>query len=178
MSVERRLVNIETARNGFTRGQKKWIREAYEGVLGSVFCIFPVWNGEEYVYCGKEHVEVHHIKPRGWCIRVLKIDPNIPENAAPICLEHHRLGQRNKPLTRKDQNVIHLDSAYANRNYKGPQKPTSYDKIAKQREQLCGVALPYWYDLWDKYLAELAKDIIDEFRQKFPGHRWPEKGRL
>ncbi len=175
MGVEQELIDIESAKNGFTRRQRKWVRNAYESMFGSLFCVFPVWNGEEYVYCGREHVEVHHIKPRGWCIRVLKIDPNIPENAAPVCPEHHRLGQRHKPLTRKDQEVIHLDAAYANRNYDKGIKPSSYDKIKDQRFRLCGEVTPYWYELWDSYLLELAEDIIGEFKRRYPHLCWPER---
>jgi len=177
VGIERKLVDVEAAKNGFTRAQRKWVKEAYETILGSVFCVFPVWNGEEYVYCGDENVEIHHVQPRGWCIRVLKVDPNIPENAAPLCPEHHRIGQRDRPLTREEQEVIHLDSAYANRNYRKNRKPTSYDRMKDQRYRLCSDNIPYWYELWDIYLAELAEDVISEFKQSFPDHTWPGRRR-
>lgn len=177
MSVEKELGDIEAAKYGFTRAQRRWVKEAYESILGSIFCIFPVWNGEEYEFCGKIDVEIHHVQPRGWCIRVLKINPNIPENAAPLCPEHHRIGQRNKPLTRMDQEVIHLDSASANRKYKKDIKPTSYDRVKDQRYRLCGENVPYWYELWDQYLTDLAEEVISEFKQRNPDYSWPERRR-
>ena len=166
---------VEVRKKGFTRAQRSWVKRAYEEVLGTTTCVFPVWNGEEYVYCGENKVEIHHIKPRGWCIRILKIDPNTPFNAAPLCAEHHRLGQKNKPLTRRDQDVIHLDAAWANRSYSGAGDSTSYDRAFKQRFQLCGEGVAYWYELWDQYLSELAEDVIGTYILKNPVDKWPAR---
>lgn len=167
---------VEERKRGFARAQRSWIKRAYEAVLGTSACVFPVWNGEEYVYCGEKKVEIHHIKPRGWCIRVLNIDPNVPQNGAPLCAEHHRLGQRDKPLTRKEQDVIHLDAAWANRNYSGTDHPTSYGRAFEQRFGLCSKGVPYWYELWDQYLAELAEDIIATYALRNPDDKWPSRG--
>lgn len=168
-------LNKEEAKKGYTRRQKLWIKRAYEEVLGTSACVFPVWNDEEYVYCGEGKVEIHHIKPRGWCIRVLNIDPNVPHNGAPLCAQHHRLGQKDLPLTRKDQDVIHLDSAWANRRYSGSREQTSYEKVSEQRTRLCGDSVPYWYELWDQYLAELAEDVIDTYILRNPDAKWPAR---
>lgn len=164
---------VEVRKKGFTAAQRSWIKRAYEAVLGTATCVFPVWNGEEYIYCGENKVEVHHIKPRGWCIRVLNIDPNVPANAAPLCAQHHRIGQKNKPLTRRDQEVVHLDTAWANRHYSGTSHSTSYDRAFEQRFQLCDKGVPYWYELWDQYLSELAEDVIGEYILKNPLDKWP-----
>ena len=157
---------------GFTQRQREFIKSAYEEVLGFAGCVFPVWDEQmgEYRYCQVEETEAHHIKPRGWCIRVLHINPNVPDNAAPICASHHRVGQRNKPLTREDQDCIHLDSAWALRKYKGTEKPTTFNKVFDQRKKLTDVQVKYWFDLWDIYLLELAEDVMGEYLRN---NTWP-----
>ena len=162
---------------GFTGRQREFIRRAYEEVLGFAGCVFPVWDETEgeYRYCRERKVEIHHIKPRGWCIRVLQIDPNVPENGAPLCAEHHRVGQRDKPITRKDQDVIHLDAVFALRYYKGTQKPTTFDRVFDQRKRLTDKLTKYWFDLWDTYLSELASDVMALYAQHHPQDNWPKR---
>lgn len=167
-------------KKGFTTRQRRWIERAFKEVLGFEGCVFPVWIEEsgEYEYCGKinqRKTEKHHVKPRGWCIRVLDIDPNVPTNGVPLCSEHHRVGQRDKPLTREDQNVIHLDSAWALNNYKGKVKPTSFDRVFDLRKRLTGEMVKYWCDRWDQYLTELVEDVFECYSLVKPDDPWPKR---
>ena len=161
---------------GFTGGQREFVKRAYREVLGFAGCVFPIWNEVEgeYRYCKSlVKINIHHIKPRGHCIRVLHIDPNVPENASVLCQEHHTDGQKNKPITREDQECIHIDSAWATKNYKGKTKPTTFDRVADQRKRLTDEQKIYWATRWDTYFSELAADVMQEFMRRHPENLWP-----
>ena len=159
---------------GFTSGQREFVKRAYREVLGFDGCVFPIWDEDEgeYRYCKALKTEIHHLKPRGWCIRVLDVDPNVPFNAAPLCAEHHRVGQKDKPITREAQEVIHLDAVFALRHYQGTEKPTSFDRVFDQRKRLTDKLTRYWFWLWDIYLQDLADEVMGEYLQD---HEWPKR---
>ena len=160
---------------GFTSGQREFVKRAYQEVLGFAGCVFPVWEeGEgEYRYCKSlVKINIHHIKPRGYCIKVLKINPNVAPNGIPICVFHHIIGNQSLPMTREFQEVLHLDSAYAKKNYNGKIRPTTFDRVNEQRRKLSDVGRKYWWDLWDQYLSELAEDVMGEYLKH---NDWPKK---
>ena len=158
---------------GFTGRQREFIKQAYREVLGFDGCVFPVWDEDEgeYRYCKSlVKINIHHIKPRGYCIKVLEINPNVPTNGIPICVFHHIIGNQSLPMTREFQEVLHLDSAYAQKNYKGSKRPTTFDRVNDQRRRLSDAGCIYWWDRWDQYLAELAEDVMETYL-KF--YTWP-----
>src|SRR3990172_6419907 len=95
-------------RTGLNEKQKNGIKKMWAAVTGSVHCIFPIARGDRIEECGREEaVELHHIYPQGASKRINE-DPDRPRNLVPICSEHHRKGQRDQPLERETQNVVHL----------------------------------------------------------------------
>ena len=145
-------------KTGLSEKQKDWIKTAWIIVIGSWHCIFPVWDGDKMRECGaKDHVEAHHVYPQG-ASRRLNEDPDRPRNIAPLCDKHHRKGQRNQPLERETQDVVHLDSAWANREY--PNDHESYQKVAIQRSQQLDEGKEYWVPFWDNWLRKRSDNTI------------------
>lgn len=173
-SPERRKREIKY---GLTQRQKEWIKEAYFESMGEVSCIFPITNKKtgEVSMCGVKKVEIHHIVPQGWCKRVLEIDPNFPENTAPLCAEHHRLGQKDRPLDREHQECVHIDTAWANKNYRGKEHPNSYDDVFKQRKNLTDKEIKYWFPKWDEYFLGIAGEVMSTFKERYPDYPFPER---
>lgn len=164
-------------KTGLTHLQKDWIKRAWKEYWGEVQCIFPKFVSLEFegVYddCNGQPCELHHVEPQGYSKRVLNRNPDRPENIVPLCKKHHRLGDPSKPMTRAMQEVIHLDSMWANKNYKGKIKPTSYDKVNEQRKKITDRGEKYWYSLWDSYLQIMATEVVDWYVYNFPEDEWP-----
>ena len=162
-------------KTGFTKRQKDWIKRAYIEYFGELFCVFPVWEKDKFTLCRTPKIEIHHVIPQGFAKRVLSEIPDRPSNAVPICPMHHRKGDRSKPLTREDQDVIHLDNLWADRNYKGKNKPTSYDLVFQQRRKLTLLGVEYWVNSWDSYLLEVAELVSHEYSTLNPQDKWPSR---
>jgi hypothetical protein len=146
---------------GLSEKQKNWIKEAWTVVTGSWHCVFPVYDGDKPKECGKrEKVEAHHIYPQGASKR-LNEDPDKPRNIVPLCDQHHRKGQRGRELTREEQDVVHLDSAWANRVY--PDNKDSYQEVAKQRSELLDEGKEYWVPFWDTWFRKQADEVVSTF---------------
>jgi hypothetical protein len=173
-SPERRNREIKY---GLTVQQKYWIKEAYAEIMGEVMCVFPVVDRKtgETRMCGESKVEIHHIVPQGWCKRILGIDPNFPENTAPLCAEHHRVGQKDRPLDREHQDCVHVDAAWAQKNYGGKEHPTSYDKVFEQRKKLTDKEIEYWNPKWDEYFLGISIEVMKQFKEKYPDYPFPER---
>lgn len=172
-------------KTGLTSNQKAYLREMWAEYLpsGIAVCIFPKFvvenldtNPEDiYMDCLTEPIELHHIVPQGYCKRVLNQNPDVPWNVAPICAEHHRIGQKDKPLTRAMQECIHIDAAWATKSYRGKTKPTSFDKVFEQRKKITDRGEKYWFDLWDEYLLGEALAAYTQFVERHPDYEWPER---
>lgn len=157
--------------------QKQWLRNAWTDSYNDVYCIFPLLTQNSVVFneCNLDKIEWHHIQPQGYCKRVLHIDPDVPYNIAPICTEHHRVGQKGQPLDREHQDCIHIDAAWATKNYGGKNKPTSFDRVFEQRKRLTDQEIKYWNDRWDIYLVETVKFVLDNYLDKHPEEVWPTR---
>jgi len=165
-------------KTGLTLKQKEFCRRMWAEYLGGeAECIFPKFVSLEFegVYddCRARPVELHHIVPQGYSKRVLNTNPDVPWNVAPICPEHHRIGQPGKPLTRAMQECIHIDAAAAKKAYRGTTKPTSFDRLMEQRKRITARGEKYWYDLWDEYLQLMAMEAYQAYAYNHPEDEWP-----
>lgn len=157
-----------------------WAEWCYETFgVDDVGCIFPMFVGLNfegvYADCLGQPTELHHIVPQGYCKRVLNTNPDVPWNIAPICTEHHRVGQPDKPLTRAMQECIHIDAAAAKKAYRGTAKPTSFDRLMEQRKRITARGEKYWYPLWDSYLLQCAMEAYILYTERYPDDLWPER---
>lgn len=173
--------NWAEKKTGLTHRQKEWIRKAWTEYWGDVQCIFPKFVSLEFegVYddCNGQPCELHHIEPQGYSKRVLNQNPDRPENVVPLCAEHHRVGQPDKPLTREMQECIHIDAAAAKKAYRGTAKPTSFDRLMAQRKRITDRGEKYWYPLWDEYLKLMAQEVVEAYQHNHPEDTWPERTR-
>ena len=146
-------------KTGLSEKQKNWIKTAWITVHGAWRCIFPVYRGDKPMECGVEYkVEAHHQYPQGATKRQNE-DPDVPRNVVPLCDKHHRKGQRDRELTREEQDVVHLDSAYGNRHY--TEDKEVYHKIAQQRSEHLDKGEEYWVPFWDSWFKKKANETVD-----------------
>lgn len=173
---------------GLSKRQKDWISNSYHyyavkhlGISpddNKPRCFFPVWDDEggwchclsctdsgEYIRSDSKSVELHHIWAKGHMSYSGCEDPDVPTNIIPICRRHHVLYGYSGSLNWRCQLVegIHPDIEYARRNYRGNQKPTSYDKVFEGRKELIANGLTYWNTDFDSHLRQIAEEVHNTY---------------
>lgn len=158
---------------GLSESQKNWVRMAWTAIWGGIHCIFPVWEGDRARDCGDPEVQLHHVTPQGEARHFLNENPNTSKNIVPLCKEHHIKGQRGKPLTREDQDVVHLDQAWASRHYHDI--PNVHEKVRNNAHELVEKGQEYHVPLWDSWFRKKAERTVELYNATEDHKPFPEK---
>ncbi len=164
---------------GYTKGQKKWIKRAWMYVTGGWRCQFPVWIGDRGGLCNSEkHIQIHHINPRGYSALVMQEEPDRPDNGIPICGEHHVRGKKWKKRNRRDQDIIHPDTATAFDSYRGKKQGLNPFKImADKRKEKVKRGETYWIEDNDNYFADRAEIVVNTYVAENTDDVFPKRQR-
>jgi len=168
---------------GLTKNQREWVKRAgalywHTRILGKdpekyhqhnnkAKCLFPVykvdqWGDELACPCGGSDIHIHHIIPKRYAFETegLLVD-NDPRLLIPLCTGHH-IGDGYKGSLDWHNDivpVVHPDIAWAKRNYRGKEKPTSFDKVFEGRGQRVEQNLTYWNTDFDQHLLAIADEM-------------------
>lgn len=125
-------------RNGFSQKQVEWVRNR---------------DGHKCQLCGStQDCHVHHITPfrfgtavLGWSVERV----NSPFNAILVCAACH-IGKQEQNYS----NAIHPDTEFARRMYAEDRR--SFDRMMRERDELCRAGQRYWNPLHDNEMAQIA----------------------
>ncbi len=166
-------------KTGFTTKQKRWIKNAYNTVMGEYFCVFPLYSEENgWTQCkNTQELQIHHITPQGYSKRILSEDPDRPDNACPLCVMHHNGTGYTGSLDHHNDLVpiLHPDMEWARRNYHKYNKE-SYQLVFKGRKERTNKGEIYWNPDWDNALREIAERVFFEYVILHPEDQFPGKG--
>lgn len=155
---------------GFTQNQRNWLL-ARDGQR----CLFYVFVKGIWQRCkNTQHLQAHHILPRGWALLHLPKDfeVNSSANGIILCRENH-IGYR---MNGEDAiYVIHRDTELARVNYSTDK--SSFAKMKTNRKALNERGIPYWETRWDWMFNRLAKRNNLLYAGKFPNDLYPMNGR-
>lgn len=145
----------------FTQKQREYIlkRDGYR-------CQFHTFDGKHWVRCTHtEHLQVHHIIPRGWAYKHLprefvETELNNRGNLITLCDGHH-VG------THWDGECVHPDTREALAKYHRGNKQ-AYHEMSSERAKLNEKGVPYWNTLWDWMFQRIIKRMNAKFTEEYP----------
>jgi len=157
---------------GFTQNQRAWFLRRDGNRCQFHFRVAGVW-----VRCkNTDHLQIHHIVPRGWAAKHFphKFPINGPMNGIALCKMHH-VGYGVDPEDKYEtQFVVHPDIEVARRRYVKGQDPNSYEEMQDVRRELNEGGLPYWNTMWDWMFNRIANLQTLRFARK---EEYPENRR-
>lgn len=147
---------------GFTEKQRKW----FLGRDGNR-CMFR-WKGAngQWVRCKHtDHLQIHHIVPRGWARENLGLDfeVNSPYNGITLCRLHH-VGWL---MGANFADCVHTDNEIARLSF-GKGNKQAYHEMHNTRVSLCKTGTPYWNTKFDWMFAGMAKKQTNAFNKPYP----------
>ncbi len=152
-----------------TAKQRQWARGVYS-TFGIPRCFFPLYSeAKGWFYCGSmKSIQIHHIKPQGWCLRILKIDPDYPQNLIAICAYHHiGKGYHGSLDWRNDYvPVIHTDMAWAFQHYRDSEGD-AINRVFAGRVARTDRGDIYWNTDHDDQLEEIAERMVSNHNIEF-----------
>ena len=158
------------------KAQREWAHRAYT-LNGVVRCHFPVYSeARGWGICGSTNrIEVHHVICQGWFKRILRGNPDFPQNLMCVCRAHH-VGDGYKGSLDHHNDfvpVLHPDLAWGLRNY-GKSGKKSLQQVFDGRVKRTDNAQPYWNTDFD-FLIEWAKVFVWKYIVTHPEDPFPEK---
>lgn len=173
------FANEVEVKTGLSRPQLRYMWSVYADDTGVTRCHFPIFTPDgDWHICGTTHeeggIEVNHILARGFASRYLEmtaLEIDNPLNLIALCKYHHVGEGFTGEIAREQPDgeptpVYHIDNVWAKKNYRGTDKPTSYDKVMQQRTRLTYEGVPYYNDFWTPMMLYIAQEKYWEYYNK------------
>ncbi len=142
----------------FSLRQKDWVKRRDPECL---------LKGKDKIVCGRsDKDEIDHITPQGISherIHLTEDQTDIPQNAARVCVTHHRGHPDSK----------HPDAHEALWNYR--KDPNGFEELRGKRNAKMRNGEKYWNDRDGDFLAAEARKRTIEYVLKHPEDPWPVK---
>lgn len=141
---------------GFTKKQIDFFKEIY-----GYRCTFHYKNGVWRRCENVDHLELHHIYPRGWC-RV-----NMPKTFEVNGLANGII------LCRGCHQKVHPDVPVTLMNYRAGNK-NAFDEMMDARRKLNKAGIVYWNTEWDLEFLALNKRFVAQYLKDNPNAVYPQ----
>lgn len=145
---------------GFSDAQRRWF------LARDQRCQFHYVLDGHWVRCNNtEHLEIHHIVPRGYASRHYPEDfpLNGAYNGIVLCKLHHTMSPTG----------VHPDTFKAHNDYVNGNK-NAYNEMVQKRYELNKKGIPYWNTQYDLQFVRIVEKANVSFLRTHP---YPDKGK-